>query len=282
MVLKPTEAAPVLALAEYLGAMVLGYLVGRLGRRPPPTLFMALVAVLIFVVSASLSPAMASTAASTVLTSLVYALALVLAPAALGMVAGGEPAQAMPPRPYMSLIASSALVAGLACGALVRLPYGHAVEPLLLALLFAAGMDMAHVQLKLRPKLLYAPITSLATSAAVGLAFWMAADISPAVALGMGWYSFTGPYLVRQDELQGAYGLLVNFLREQLTYLLAPLLARRSSPVAVLAMGGATTMDNTLPLYVALYGPAFAVYAVANGVVLTVAVPVLVPLASPA
>ena len=43
-------------------------------------------------------------------------------------------------------------------------------------------------------------------------------------------------------------------------------------------MGGATTMDNTLPLYTALYGSSFALYAFANGVLLTAVVLVAVPL----
>jgi Predicted membrane protein len=42
-------------------------------------------------------------------------------------------------------------------------------------------------------------------------------------------------------------------------------------------MGGAITMDNALPLYTALYGSSFALYAFANGVLLTAVVPVVVP-----
>jgi uncharacterized membrane protein YbjE (DUF340 family) len=52
-------------------------------------------------------------------------------------------------------------------------------------------------------------------------------------------------------------------------------LARRFSKVGMLAVGGATT--NTLPLYTALYGSSFALYAFANGVILTALVPVMVP-----
>ena len=102
--------------------------------------------------------------------------------------------------------------------------------------------------------------------------------ITPAVALGMGWYSFTGPYLASAgDAVGGAYGLPVNFLRKQFTFLLGPVLARRLGKVGVLAVGGAATMDNTLSLYTALYGSSFALYAFANGVTLTALVPVIVP-----
>jgi uncharacterized membrane protein YbjE (DUF340 family) len=111
----------------------------------------------------------------------------------------------------------------------------------------------------------------------VGFLFALAFHITPAVALGMGWYSFTSPYLASAgDAVGGAYGLLVNFLREQFTFLLGPVLARRFSKVGMLAVGGATT--NTLPLYTALYGSSFALYAFANGVILTALVPVMVPM----
>ncbi|MEM4439494.1 MAG: LysO family transporter [Pyrobaculum sp.] len=62
----------------------------------------------------------------------------------------------------------------------------------------------------------------------------------------MGWYSFTSPFLanIAGDE-EGVYGLLVNLLREQLTYITAPFLTKRFGKVGVLAVGGATTMDNT-------------------------------------
>jgi uncharacterized membrane protein YbjE (DUF340 family) len=55
-----------------------------------------------------------------------------------------------------------------------------------------------------------------------------------------------------------------------------PVLARRFSKVGVLAVGGAATLDNTLPLYTALYGSSFALYAFVNGVILTALVPVMV------
>jgi uncharacterized membrane protein YbjE (DUF340 family) len=104
----------------------------------------------------------------------------------------------------------------------------------------------------------------------VGFLFTLAFHITPAVALGMGWHSFTGPYLASAgDAVGGAYGLLVNFLRKQFTLLLGPALARRFSKVGVLAVGGATTMDNTLLLHTALHGSSFALYAFANGVILT-------------
>ena len=44
----------------------------------------------------------------------------------------------------------------------------------------------------------------------------------------MGWYSFTSPFLANiAGGEEGVYGLLVNLLREQLTYITAPFLTKR-------------------------------------------------------
>ncbi|MEM4081297.1 MAG: LysO family transporter, partial [Pyrobaculum sp.] len=52
--------------------------------------------------------------------------------------------------------------------------------------------------------------------------------ITPAVAFGIGWYSFTSPFLANiAGSEEGVYGLLVNLLREQLTYITAPFLTKR-------------------------------------------------------
>jgi uncharacterized membrane protein YbjE (DUF340 family) len=153
------------------------------------------------------------------------------------------------------------------------------LTPCFFSFFIIAGIDMAHVEIRLDRSMFLAPLVALLAAGIVGPLFALFLRITPAVAFGLGWYSFTGPYLASVgDAAGGAYGLLVNFLREQLTFLLAPPLAKRLGKLGVLAMGGATTMDNTLPLYTALYGSSFALYAFANGVLLTAVVPVAVPL----
>ena len=180
-------------------------------------------------------------------------------------------------RPVISLYVAAALAAGLAVGASAEFNYASAIDPLLL-FLFIASADMAQVEVRLDRSVFLAPAVAFLGAGVAGLLFALAFHITPAVALGMGWYSFTGSYLASAgDAVGGAYGLLVNFLREQFTFHLGPVLARRFSKVGVLAVGGATTMDNTLPLYTALYGSSFALYAFANGVILTALVPVIVP-----
>jgi uncharacterized membrane protein YbjE (DUF340 family) len=85
---------------------------------------------------------------------------------------------------------------------------------------------MAHVEIRLDRSMFLAPLVALLAAGIVGPLFALFFQITPAVVFELGWYSFTGPYLASVgDAAGGAYGLLVNFLREQLTFLLAPPLA---------------------------------------------------------
>ncbi|MFP3200209.1 hypothetical protein B7L68_00430 [Thermoproteus sp. CP80] len=269
-------------MAQYIASMGLGYLAGRrLGLRVPPAVFTAVVAAVIFSASAEGAHVVVDNAGYIVALSLGYALSVALAsmlPFALS--SRGRGAQS-PSGSRVSAVAVSALLAGIAVGYFVQAPYASAIEPILLVLLFLAGADIGRLKgLRLSPRLAAVPLVSLASSLAAGLAFYLWLGVSPAVAVGMGWYSFTGPYLLSAsgDAVLGTLGFLANFFREQLTFVLTPLLAGRVRPDAALAIGGATTMDNTLPLYRSVYGAEAVVPAVVNGVVLTLAVPIVVPL----
>jgi len=269
-------------MAQYIASMGLGYLAGRrLGLRVPPAVFTAVVAAVIFSASAEGAHVVVDNAGYIVALSLGYALSVALAsmlPFALS--SRGRGARS-PSGSRVSAVAVSALLAGIAVGYFVQAPYASAIEPILLVLLFLAGADIGRLKgLRLSPRLAAVPLVSLASSLAAGLAFYLWLGVSPAVAVGMGWYSFTGPYLLSAsgDAVLGTLGFLANFFREQLTFVLTPLLAGRVQPDAALAIGGATTMDNTLPLYRSVYGAEAVVPAVVNGVVLTLAVPIVVPL----
>ncbi|QGA53348.1 DUF340 domain-containing protein [Sulfolobus sp. E5-1-F] len=104
--------------------------------------------------------------------------------------------------------------------------------------------------------------------------------ISLAIALASGWYSYVGPLVaVNSDPYLGTLAFLVNFLREQLTYVLVPLLLKlKFEPRSAIAVGGATSMDTTLPLYVEVLGKDYALSAMISGVILTIVIPIILPL----
>ena len=111
-----------------------------------------------------------------------------------------------------------------------------------------------------------------------GLVFWFITGtdlrVSIAIAWGMGWYSFTGPFIgLQAGPIMGMLAFLVNLLREQLTFLVVPLI--KEPRLSLLSIGGATTMDNTLPVYSMVYGKEFSMTALIHGAIHTLLVPLI-------
>ncbi|MFP3189813.1 MAG: lysine exporter LysO family protein [Thermoproteota archaeon] len=100
--------------------------------------------------------------------------------------------------------------------------------------------------------------------------------LSLGITMGMGWYSFAGPVVAYYSSpLYGTVAFLSNFLREQLTIVTVPFL--RGSNVSLISLGGATTMDDTLPILVATLGKQNSLVFVVNGLVLTILVALILP-----
>jgi len=105
-------------------------------------------------------------------------------------------------------------------------------------------------------------------------------NLALSVSLGSGWYSYSGPIVAKYyGPIDGVIAFLINFLREQLTFSLVPLLLKlRSTPLGAIAVGGATSMDTTLGFYVDVLGYEYVIGAMINGVILTLIVPIVLPL----
>ncbi|WP_054969215.1 lysine exporter LysO family protein [Alicyclobacillus ferrooxydans] len=101
-----------------------------------------------------------------------------------------------------------------------------------------------------------------------------------AAAAGLGWYSLAA-VLVNQlsGPESGTIAFLSNVIREVLGFLAIPLLNRWMWTPGAIALGAATTMDTTLPLFRrAGASTAGVVYAFVNGVLVSALVPLLIPL----
>jgi uncharacterized membrane protein YbjE (DUF340 family) len=100
-------------------------------------------------------------------------------------------------------------------------------------------------------------------------------------ALGSGFYSVSGPLITELSGPDaGAVVLLGNLLRESIAMCIIGLLPSfRIGPEAAIALGGATSMDSTLPFLSRTYGGQATLRAIGVGFVLSLAVPVMVPAA---
>ena len=98
-----------------------------------------------------------------------------------------------------------------------------------------------------------------------------------AIGSGFGYYSLSSIFITeyRGAEL-GTIALLANIMREILTLLCAPLLARWFGKLAPISMGGATTMDTTLPIITRASGQDFVVVSIFHGFCVDFSVPFLV------
>lgn len=100
-----------------------------------------------------------------------------------------------------------------------------------------------------------------------------------AVGSGFGYYSLSSIFITEYKGAElGSIALLSNIFREIITLLMAPLLVRFFGRLAPISVGGATTMDTTLPIIVRYSGSELAIVSVFHGLVVDLSVPLLVTL----
>ena len=98
-----------------------------------------------------------------------------------------------------------------------------------------------------------------------------------AVGSGFGYYSLSSIFITRYCGLElGMVALLANIVREVFTLLGAPLLVRYFGPLSPISVGGATTMDTTLPIITRCSGNGFVILSIFHGFIVDFSVPFLV------
>jgi uncharacterized membrane protein YbjE (DUF340 family) len=165
-------------------------------------------------------------------------------------------------------------------------PYGAwPLWALLFAIGFELGLNVSEVARRLRKAAAafwVGPVT-LVAGIAGALAIAPFLPYSPASlaagAAGVGFYSATGPMITDLDgPVVGGVVFLANMLREVFGIVATVPMARAGISVeASAALGGAVSMDSTLPFLTRGYGARGAVVGLGTGLLLSVAVPVVVP-----
>jgi uncharacterized membrane protein YbjE (DUF340 family) len=191
-----------------------------------------------------------------------------------------------------SLIITAFFAVGVACGLLHIIPdgfiNGRTSFYVLCALMFSVGMSIGCDSATLRsfrqlnPRMALLPFVTIAGTLAGAMASSVVLphrELSDCLAVGsgMGYYSLSSIFITeyRGAEL-GTVALLANIFRELAALLLAPFLARRFGKLAPISVGGATTMDTTLPVITRSVGPEYVVVSVFHGFVTDFSVPFLV------
>ncbi|ADT83346.1 lysine exporter LysO family protein [Thermococcus barophilus] len=185
---------------------------------------------------------------------------------------------------YLVLVALSA---GILVGKYTGFQFGNSYEIMLYALIFIIGVDLGKSRglkeiRELGKIALILPLATVVGSLLGGLlaSFLLNVPVKWALAIsaGFGWYSLTGPLLAQYSPVYGVVGFLANLTREILTILFYPVAIRKIPKELAVSMGGATTMDSTLPVIVKFGGSEITVIAFVHGFILTAIAPFLIPL----
>ncbi len=129
---------------------------------------------------------------------------------------------------------------------------------------------------------LIAPISAILGTLMFGLLMSYILGFKPKITLsivaGFGWYTFTGSVLFKLlgPEI-GILAFLSNLFRELLTMILSPILGRKLGASAIIASGGATSVDTTLPFVIRYSGIENALPSIISGTLLTLLAAFLVP-----
>lgn len=156
------------------------------------------------------------------------------------------------------------------CGLLLFVGLGIGLNP-----------EMKKEVRSLSPRMALLPVVTIIGSWLGALLIWtvLHRTLSDYMAInsGFAYYSLSSIFITeyRGAEL-GTIALLANIIREMLTLLGAPLMARWFGPLAPISAGGATTMDTTLPILSQTVGQRYIALSIYHGFVVDFTVPFLV------
>ncbi len=191
-----------------------------------------------------------------------------------------------------SLIIVGFFAVGIICGCCFDVPRqlteGDVSFYALCVLMFCVGVSIGSDTTvlksfrKVNPRLMLLPLcTILGTLAGCAAASCLLGgrQLTDCLAIGsgFGYYSLSSIFITqyRGAEL-GTIALLANIMREILTLLCAPLLVKWFGRLAPISIGGATTMDTTLPIITRASGQNYVVLSIFHGFCVDFSVPFLV------
>ncbi|WP_413110510.1 lysine exporter LysO family protein [Thaumasiovibrio sp. DFM-14] len=187
---------------------------------------------------------------------------------------------------FQSLKLIGYVVAGFVIGVLIPIPPSiveSASEGLLMLLLLLIGIELRNSGISLRQILLNK--AGLAITCVIYITSWCGGIIAAyilslplsqglAMASGFGWYTLSG--ILIGDLYGPVYGgaaFINELFRELLALILIPVLIR-TKPLCAIGIGGATSMDFTLPVIQTHGGAQLVPIAIVSGFLLSLSVPV--------
>lgn len=164
---------------------------------------------------------------------------------------------------------------------------GQIIQLGLYLLLFLVGLDLGRQegmlssvrQAGLRVVLvpLAVMVGTFTVTALAGLLLPLGPKDCVAAAAGFGWYSLAPTLLAPYSLSVSAVAFLSNVMREIFAIITIPIVAKYVGYVECASLPGAAAMDTVLPVVVGATHERITIYSFTSGVVLSLAVPLLVP-----
>ncbi|MGN1333528.1 MAG: lysine exporter LysO family protein [Anaerovoracaceae bacterium] len=121
-------------------------------------------------------------------------------------------------------------------------------------------------------------IATLLGASVSGMLMGLSLKEAAAIGAGFGWYTLAPGIIMEAGYLTAsAVAFLHNVMRELFSILLIPMVAQKIGYIETTGMPGAAAMDVCLPIVEKSTRSDIAVYSFVSGVVLSILVPVLVP-----
>lgn len=184
------------------------------------------------------------------------------------------------------------LVAGVLCGQFLFLPgtvefFTQLSDYALIILLLSVGLGVGKNKLLFRKlgdynlRVLVIPFGIIAGSLLGGVVGSLISGLplreSLCISAGLGWYSLSGVLLTDLISAQvGTVAFLSNILREILSFVLIPVIAKYLNGYSTIAPAGATSSDTSLSIIAKYTNEEITMMAVINGLLCSAAIPLLV------
>ncbi len=159
----------------------------------------------------------------------------------------------------------------------------------LMVLLFFVGIDIGkqkdildtikNMGMRILLVPLFVIIGSVVGGMLAGIVLSIPINEAGALGSGLGWYTLSATILSREGFITlSALAFLSNVFREVIGLVIIPFIAKKLGYLEAVAVGGATSMDTSLPVIASSTDGETAIIAFVSGVICTSSVPIILPI----
>ncbi len=186
----------------------------------------------------------------------------------------------------MIIMAIISLILGIVCSRWLTIQWSNYI---LYILMFSVGIGVGSNKLIFKKmkqynlNILIIPIGIVVGSIIGGIisGFILKVPLNQSVSItsGMGWYSLTGVLITDLAGAEaGTLAFFANLMRELISYILIPIIAKHLNYYTTIASSAATSMDTSLPIIAKYTNSEIVIISIISGIICSFLVPLICPL----